>query len=416
MANRKVSGAPACVVLALTLRLCLPRTARQCRTYTIKRSTLLKVKDQKHRSKPSWDSNMSDDSPLSYDRPISLLSDFSVGSQNSIAGVTSYTPAATAQETKAGSPQVRKPRYNVSRAHAQSSSHKVRPRMAARRRCPAAFPKAAKTPPAEDQPPACQRRLTQPEQTVTVQAPDEKAPAQPPDPQPDVVAPLLSRRLTTEDGEDGTPEDGPTGELSPMELKYGTALGTPSMLQRMASGSSVLTSEPKQQQEKAQEKVRFAIVRSSTSFVQTGVAQITPGGQSQGLYTVVVGVLQGKNMIKLDRNSESDPYVVARIGKLEASTRTIMDDPNPPWNEVFVFDVAAKKGHMNLFVDVCSTASSAWCSETSCSATTGMRLETMISSDTPAFPVRDFRWWQDSRCPLSLRSNAVLEGAWQDHI
>lgn len=54
---------------------------------------------------------------------------------------------------------------------------------------------------------------------------------------------------------------------------------------------------------------------------------------------VSVRVVEARNLIPMDMNGKSDPYVVLTMGSQTHKTNFITGELNPVWNEVFTFDV-----------------------------------------------------------------------------
>jgi len=59
---------------------------------------------------------------------------------------------------------------------------------------------------------------------------------------------------------------------------------------------------------------------------------------------VSVRVVEARDLMPMDLNGKSDPYVVLKFGaRQQQKTNYINSDLNPVWNEVFTFDVESGK-------------------------------------------------------------------------
>jgi len=63
-----------------------------------------------------------------------------------------------------------------------------------------------------------------------------------------------------------------------------------------------------------------------------------------------VKAVEARDLLPMDMNGSSDPYVVARVGSQEGKTNYITTDLNPVWNEVLNFDI--ESGQEILQVEV----------------------------------------------------------------
>jgi len=59
--------------------------------------------------------------------------------------------------------------------------------------------------------------------------------------------------------------------------------------------------------------------------------------------TLSVRVVEARDVMPMDINGKSDPYVILRFANQQVKTNFIKNELNPVWNEIFTFDVDSGK-------------------------------------------------------------------------
>jgi Ca2+-dependent lipid-binding protein len=66
---------------------------------------------------------------------------------------------------------------------------------------------------------------------------------------------------------------------------------------------------------------------------------------------LTVRVVEARDLMPMDLNGKSDPYVVLKLGNMQTQrTNFVSSELNPVWNEVFTFDVDTGKELLELSV------------------------------------------------------------------
>ena len=91
--------------------------------------------------------------------------------------------------------------------------------------------------------------------------------------------------------------------------------------------------------------------RSGQLFYSVTLRKGTPSALSRedvfenvGGNTLVVSVIEAKNLVRADKSGDSDPYVTLEYNKTKKKSEVIMDDLNPKFNFNASFNYASGKG------------------------------------------------------------------------
>ncbi|EKX48045.1 hypothetical protein GUITHDRAFT_106127 [Guillardia theta CCMP2712] len=102
----------------------------------------------------------------------------------------------------------------------------------------------------------------------------------------------------------------------------------------------------REEEEEEEEAARPDLTAEEEQSLSPATGRDEPGGQA----TLVVKVLEGKELMAADRSGTSDPYAIVEYGRAKKQTRTVKKDLNPEWNETFYLDFNAKAEKVSIEV------------------------------------------------------------------